>query len=163
MSDGFPAPQHFPELPGARTEEVADPREQLGLGAEAAAAPDHVAAGPGEPGFGADAGAGAARGSANARAGADDFNEFTAYIRNHAGVVAEAMDKVASLKEEQRKLACEKKRVSMDIRNEKKKRARRIANSSKLSTMDLVSVLEDRKLREDARAAAKAKAKAGAR
>ena len=90
---------------------------------------------------------------------ADAGDDFTAFLRGHVGAIAEANDKISNLRASQKHLAAEKKRVSMDIRNERKKRARRLANSAKLTTNDLVAVLEDRKLRADAKAAAKAKAK----
>ena len=119
--------------------------------------PHDDAAGSGANRVGGDAGA--PRGSAPPNAVPDDFTDF---LRHHVGASAEASDKVANLRATQKHLSLEKKRVSMDIRNESKKRARRLANSAKLSTMDLVAVLGDRKLRADAKAAAKAKAKAGA-
>ena len=65
-----------------------------------------------------------------------------------------------NLRASQKQLSAEKKRVSMDIRSERRKRSRRLANSAKLTTPDLVAVLEDRKLRADAKAKGAAKPKA---
>ena len=74
------------------------------------------------------------------------------------------MDKVAELREERNELKTKTKRVTKDMKNEARKRSRRMANSAKLSTMDLVAVLEDRKLKKaEAKAAAKSKAKAKAK
>ena len=118
-------------------------------------APEHVS-GDGEQ-LGRADGAAPARGVGHAHDAAD---EFTAFLRNHVGSSAEASDKITNLRASQKQLSAEKKRVSMDIRNERRKRTRRLANSAKLTTMDLVAVLEDRKLRSDAKAKAAAKPKA---
>ena len=93
---------------------------------------------------------------------ADDKQTFLDFLAGHLPD-ATAKDKVAELREERKVLNDKRKRVTMDMRNETKKKTRRMQNSAKLSTMDLVRVLEDRKLRAEAKAAAKCKAKAKAK
>ena len=65
---------------------------------------------------------------------------------------------VADLREQRRVAANERKRLTKELRNETRKRARRLEKSAQLSTMDLVAVLEVRRERAVAKAAAKAKA-----
>ena len=65
---------------------------------------------------------------------------------------------VAELREQRRLAANERKRLTKELRNETRKRARRLEKSAQLSTMDLVAVLEVRRERAVAKAAAKAKA-----
>ena len=60
---------------------------------------------------------------------------------------------------ERRALVVARTELTMQLRNETRKRKRMLEKSSKLSTQDLVSVLE---LRQERNAVAKAKAKAKA-
>ena len=65
---------------------------------------------------------------------------------------------VAELREQRRLAANERKRLTKELRNETRKRERRLEKSAQLSTMDLVAVLEVRRERAAAKAVAKAKA-----
>ena len=107
-------------------------------------------------------GGGGHRSSSDQQA-ASDRDALLDFLAGHQGGSAASMDKVAELREERNELKTKTKRVTKDMKNEARKRSRRMANSAKLSTMDLVAVLEDRKLKAEAKAAAKSKAKAKAK
>ena len=84
------------------------------------------------------------------------------FVRQNQGGSSNSTDAIDNLRKQQREFASEKKRMTKQIRLEQRKRTRRMAHSAKLSTMDLVCVLEDRRTKAASRAAAKCKAKANA-
>ena len=84
------------------------------------------------------------------------------FVRQNQGGSSNSTDAIDNLRKQQREFASEKKRMTKQIRLEQRKRTRRMAHSSKLSTMDLVCVLEDRRTKAESKAAAKSKAKAKA-
>ena len=65
---------------------------------------------------------------------------------------------VADLREQRRVAANERQRLTKELLNVTRKRARRLEKIAQLSTMDLVAVLEVRRERAAAKAVAKAKA-----
>ncbi len=88
---------------------------------------------------------------------ADALNRF---LVEHRLAVNERPEIRANvLRDQRRALAVTRTELSRQIRNETRKRKRMVERSSKLSTQDLVSVLE---LRHERKVAAKAKAKAKA-
>ena len=97
-------------------------------------------------------------------AGADaeppEVEALNRFLVEHRRAVNERPEIRANvLRDQRRALAVTRTELSRQIRNETRKRKRMLEKSSKLSTQDLVSVLE---LRQERNAAAKAKAKAKA-